>query len=49
MMSTRPQTVGYSITDSPTGLAAWLHPMAHCSGLDNCFKRNQTRGFLKRS
>lgn len=28
MMGARPQTVGYGITDSPTGLAAWLlgHP-----------------------
>ncbi len=28
MMGTRPQTVGYSLTDSPTGLAAWMlgHP-----------------------
>src|SRR3712207_8696616 len=23
MMGTRPQTIGYSLTDSPTGLAAW--------------------------
>jgi pimeloyl-ACP methyl ester carboxylesterase len=28
MMSSRPQTIGYSITDSPAGLAAWMlgHP-----------------------
>ncbi len=28
VMGTRPQTIGYGITDSPTGLAAWLlgHP-----------------------
>jgi pimeloyl-ACP methyl ester carboxylesterase len=28
MMGTRPQTIGYSLTDSPIGLAAWLlgHP-----------------------
>jgi pimeloyl-ACP methyl ester carboxylesterase len=28
MMSTRPQTIGYSISDSPVGLAAWMlvHP-----------------------
>jgi pimeloyl-ACP methyl ester carboxylesterase len=28
MMSTRPQTIGYAITDSPAGLAAWMlgHP-----------------------
>ncbi|MBD2082613.1 epoxide hydrolase family protein [Leptolyngbya sp. FACHB-17] len=28
MMGTRPQTIGYGLTDSPTGLAAWLlgHP-----------------------
>jgi pimeloyl-ACP methyl ester carboxylesterase len=28
MMGTRPQTIGYSINDSPTGLAAWMlgHP-----------------------
>ncbi|MBD1889732.1 epoxide hydrolase family protein [Coleofasciculus sp. FACHB-SPT9] len=28
MMGTRPQTLGYGLTDSPTGLAAWLlgHP-----------------------
>ena len=28
MMGTRPQTIGYSITDSPAGLAAWMlgHP-----------------------
>jgi pimeloyl-ACP methyl ester carboxylesterase len=28
MMGTRPQTIGYSLTDSPVGLAAWLlgHP-----------------------
>jgi pimeloyl-ACP methyl ester carboxylesterase len=28
MMGTRPQTVGYALTDSPAGLAAWLlgHP-----------------------
>lgn len=25
MMVTRPQTVGYSLADSPTGLAAWLY------------------------
>jgi pimeloyl-ACP methyl ester carboxylesterase len=28
MMTTRPQTIGYSVSDSPAGLAAWLlvHP-----------------------
>jgi pimeloyl-ACP methyl ester carboxylesterase len=28
MMGTRPQTIGYSVTDSPAGLAAWMlgHP-----------------------
>jgi pimeloyl-ACP methyl ester carboxylesterase len=28
MMGTRPQTIGYGLTDSPTGLAAWMlvHP-----------------------
>ena len=28
MMGTRPQTIGYAITDSPAGLAAWMlgHP-----------------------
>ena len=28
MMSTRPQTIGYGLTDSPAGLAAWMlgHP-----------------------
>jgi pimeloyl-ACP methyl ester carboxylesterase len=28
MMGTRPQTIGYAITDSPVGLAAWMlgHP-----------------------
>jgi hypothetical protein len=28
MMGTRPQTIGYAINDSPTGLAAWMlgHP-----------------------
>jgi pimeloyl-ACP methyl ester carboxylesterase len=28
MMGTRPQTIGYAVTDSPVGLAAWLlgHP-----------------------
>ena len=28
MMGTRPQTIGYAVTDSPAGLAAWLlgHP-----------------------
>jgi hypothetical protein len=25
MMSTRPQTVGYGLSDSPTGLAAWMY------------------------
>jgi pimeloyl-ACP methyl ester carboxylesterase len=25
MMGTRPQTVGYSLTDSPVGLAAWMY------------------------
>jgi quercetin dioxygenase-like cupin family protein len=25
MMSTRPQTIGYSLTDSPAGLAAWMY------------------------
>ncbi len=25
MMTTRPQTIGYSLTDSPVGLAAWLY------------------------
>jgi pimeloyl-ACP methyl ester carboxylesterase len=25
MMSTRPQTVGYGLTDSPAGLAAWMY------------------------
>ncbi|MGH8080494.1 MAG: epoxide hydrolase family protein, partial [Lysobacter sp.] len=25
MMSTRPQTVGYGLTDSPVGLAAWMY------------------------
>ena len=28
MMGTRPQTIGYGLTDSPVGLAAWMlgHP-----------------------
>ena len=26
-MSTRPQTIGYSITDSPVGLAAWIYTL----------------------
>ncbi|HYP67586.1 MAG TPA: alpha/beta hydrolase, partial [Thiobacillaceae bacterium] len=28
MMGTRPQTIGYAVTDSPAGLAAWMlgHP-----------------------
>ncbi|CAA9243309.1 MAG: Epoxide hydrolase [uncultured Cytophagales bacterium] len=25
MMATRPQTIGYSLTDSPAGLAAWIY------------------------
>jgi pimeloyl-ACP methyl ester carboxylesterase len=25
MMATRPQTIGYSLTDSPAGLAAWMY------------------------
>ena len=25
MMVTRPQTVGYGLTDSPVGLAAWIY------------------------
>jgi pimeloyl-ACP methyl ester carboxylesterase len=25
MMGTRPQTIGYALTDSPVGLAAWIH------------------------
>ncbi len=32
MMSTRPQTVGYSLTDSPIGLAAWLTDHGDGSG-----------------
>lgn len=27
VQSTRPQTIGYSLTDSPVGLAAWLYAM----------------------
>jgi pimeloyl-ACP methyl ester carboxylesterase len=27
MMSTRPQTVGYALQDSPVGLAAWIYAM----------------------
>ncbi|MBW4489357.1 MAG: epoxide hydrolase 1 [Trichocoleus desertorum ATA4-8-CV12] len=37
MMGTRPQTVGYGLTDSPVGLAAWLlgHPgFAHWTSSD---------------
>ena len=26
-MSTRPQTIGYSLSDSPTGLASWIYAM----------------------
>ena len=26
-MSTRPQTIGYSLADSPVGLAAWIHTL----------------------
>ena len=26
-MATRPQTIGYSLSDSPTGLAAWIYAM----------------------
>ncbi|MCC4250577.1 hypothetical protein [Microbacterium testaceum] len=26
-MATRPQTIGYSLTDSPVGLAAWIYAM----------------------
>jgi pimeloyl-ACP methyl ester carboxylesterase len=26
-MSTRPQTIGYSLTDSPVGLASWIYAM----------------------
>ncbi len=25
MMATRPQTIGYALTDSPAGLAAWMY------------------------
>jgi pimeloyl-ACP methyl ester carboxylesterase len=25
MMGTRPQTIGYALTDSPSGLAAWIY------------------------
>ena len=32
MMSTRPQTVGYELTDSPVGLAAWLTDHGDGSG-----------------
>ena len=32
MMSTRPQTVGYELTDSPAGLAAWLTDHGDGSG-----------------
>jgi hypothetical protein len=27
MMVTRPQTLGYSLADSPAGLAAWFYDM----------------------
>ncbi len=25
MMNTRPQTIGYSLVDSPVGMAAWMY------------------------
>jgi hypothetical protein len=25
MMATRPQTLGYALTDAPAGLAAWMY------------------------
>jgi pimeloyl-ACP methyl ester carboxylesterase len=30
MMGTRPQTIGYALTDSPAGLAAWMYDYNNC-------------------
>jgi microsomal epoxide hydrolase len=32
VQSTRPQTIGYSLADSPTGLAAWIYAMFQDTG-----------------
>ncbi|KAL2843314.1 alpha/beta-hydrolase [Aspergillus pseudoustus] len=29
LLSTKPQTIGYSLTDSPVGLLAWIHEKLH--------------------
>ena len=46
MMGTRPQTVGYGLTDSPVGLAAWMlgHPgLSHWTYDDNDPEKSRRR------
>ena len=46
IMGTRPQTIGYGITDSPVGLAAWLlgHPgFAQWTSSGGNFKKSPTK------
>jgi pimeloyl-ACP methyl ester carboxylesterase len=46
IMATRPQTVGYGLTDSPTGLAAWMlgHPgFAQWTSSSSDFEKSPTK------
>ena len=44
--STRPQSIGYGLSDSPAGLAAWIlekfHAWSDCNGnVENCFTKDE--------
>jgi len=32
LQSTRPQSIGFSLADSPVGLAAWIYAFSRCVG-----------------
>ena len=45
IQATKPQTLGYALNDSPTGLAAWItekfYTWTDCDGnIENCISRD---------
>ena len=35
IQTTRPQTLGYAVADSPVGLLAWMYDKLHTVGIEN--------------
>ena len=41
MMGTRPQTIGYALTDSPAGLAAWMYRLRTTASPSACSRKDE--------